>query len=57
MADKRRYAGLERTDNGMKMTTWPEVAAINQKNYYTCATQPHLSRSSEHLKLTVSTSQ
>ncbi|KAG9257233.1 uncharacterized protein F5Z01DRAFT_679882 [Emericellopsis atlantica] len=27
--------GLERTDNGMKMTTWPDVAAINQKNYYT----------------------
>jgi hypothetical protein len=26
---------LERTDNGMKLTTWPEVAAINQKNYYT----------------------
>jgi actin-related protein 8 len=28
-------AGLERTDNGMKQTTWPEVVAINQKNYYT----------------------
>ncbi|KFH49068.1 actin-related protein-like protein [Hapsidospora chrysogenum ATCC 11550] len=27
--------GLERTDNGMKLTSWPEVAAINQKNYYT----------------------
>ncbi|KAL5604745.1 hypothetical protein BROUX41_001910 [Berkeleyomyces rouxiae] len=27
--------GLERTDNGMKQTTWPEVAPINQKNYYT----------------------
>ncbi|KID79538.1 uncharacterized protein G6M90_00g018640 [Metarhizium brunneum] len=27
--------GLERTDNGMKLTTWPDVAPINQKNYYT----------------------
>ncbi|KAK3379581.1 actin-like ATPase domain-containing protein [Lasiosphaeria ovina] len=27
--------GLERTDNGMKLTSWPEVAPINQKNYYT----------------------
>ncbi|KAL2889153.1 putative arp8-like protein [Ceratocystis lukuohia] len=27
--------GLERTDNGMKQTTWPEVVPINQKNYYT----------------------
>ncbi|CAM1505271.1 Fc.00g109080.m01.CDS01 [Cosmosporella sp. VM-42] len=27
--------GLERTDNGMKLTSWPDVAAINQKNYYT----------------------
>ncbi|KAH8673855.1 hypothetical protein BX600DRAFT_378509 [Xylariales sp. PMI_506] len=27
--------GLERTDNGMKQTSWPDVAAINQKNYYT----------------------
>ncbi|KKA28065.1 hypothetical protein TD95_003653, partial [Thielaviopsis punctulata] len=26
---------LERTDNGMKQTSWPEVAPINQKNYYT----------------------
>jgi hypothetical protein len=29
-------AGLERTDNGMKQTSWPEVSMINQKNYYTC---------------------
>ncbi|KAJ3513539.1 hypothetical protein NM208_g15174 [Fusarium decemcellulare] len=29
------FAGLERTDNGMKLTTWPDVSAINQKNYYT----------------------
>jgi hypothetical protein len=27
--------GLERTDNGMKLTSWPEVVPINQKNYYT----------------------
>lgn len=27
--------GLERTDNGMKQTSWPDVVAINQKNYYT----------------------
>ncbi|KAF7562013.1 hypothetical protein G7046_g2116 [Stylonectria norvegica] len=27
--------GLERTDNGMKLTTWPDVSPINQKNYYT----------------------
>lgn len=29
--------GLERTDNGMKQTNWPEVTPINQKNYYTYA--------------------
>ncbi len=28
-------AGLERTDNGMKQTSWPEISMINQKNYYT----------------------
>ncbi|OIW32975.1 actin-like ATPase domain-containing protein [Coniochaeta ligniaria NRRL 30616] len=27
--------GLERTDNGMKQTSWPDVIPINQKNYYT----------------------
>ncbi|KAK4661925.1 Actin-like protein arp8 [Podospora pseudopauciseta] len=27
--------GLERTDNGMKQTSWPDVPPINQKNYYT----------------------
>lgn len=27
--------GLERTDNGMKQSSWPEVQMINQKNYYT----------------------
>lgn len=30
-----RSPGLERTDNGMKLTTWPDVTPINQKNYYT----------------------
>lgn len=29
------HLGLERTDNGMKLTSWPDVPAINQKNYYT----------------------
>ena len=28
-------SGLERTDNGMKQTSWPDVTPINQKNYYT----------------------
>ncbi|PNY20892.1 actin-related protein 8 [Tolypocladium capitatum] len=27
--------GLERTDNGMRLTNWPDVTPINQKNYYT----------------------
>jgi actin-related protein 8 len=27
--------GLERTDNNMEFTSWPAIAAINQKNYYT----------------------
>ncbi len=31
----RALEGLERTDNGMKHTNWPEVTPINQKNYYT----------------------
>lgn len=30
-----RLIGLERTDNGMKLTSWPDVTPINQKNYYT----------------------
>ncbi|RDW78444.1 hypothetical protein BP5796_06296 [Coleophoma crateriformis] len=30
-----REEGLERTDNGMKQTSWPETPMINQKNYYT----------------------
>ncbi len=31
--------GLERTDNGMKQTTFGEVNPINQKNYYTLVYQ------------------
>lgn len=27
--------GLERTDNNMELTIWPQVNMINQKNYYT----------------------
>lgn len=34
-ADSGSLAGLERTDNGMKQSSWPEVQMINQKNYYT----------------------
>jgi hypothetical protein len=30
-------AGLERTDNNMDLSSWPVVAPINQKNYYTYA--------------------
>ncbi|CAN9302566.1 unnamed protein product [Alternaria alternata] len=30
-----REEGLERTDNNMDLTTWPQVGMINQKNYYT----------------------
>lgn len=32
-----REEGLERTDNGLKQTSWPEAFPINQKNYYTYA--------------------
>lgn len=28
-------AGLVRTDNNMELSSWPQIAAINQKNYYT----------------------
>lgn len=28
-------AGLERTDNSMELSSWPQIPAINQKNYYT----------------------
>lgn len=30
-----REEGLQRTDNNMEFTTWPQVNMINQKNYYT----------------------
>ncbi|KAI9867041.1 MAG: actin-like protein arp8 [Trichoglossum hirsutum] len=30
-----REEGLERTDNDLEFTTWPQVNMINQKNYYT----------------------
>ncbi|KAI9723083.1 MAG: actin-like protein arp8 [Chrysothrix sp. TS-e1954] len=30
-----REQGLERTDNDMDFTSWPQVGMINQKNYYT----------------------
>ncbi|KAI4089354.1 MAG: hypothetical protein L6R37_008062 [Teloschistes peruensis] len=30
-----REEGLERTDNNMDLTTWPQANMINQKNYYT----------------------
>ncbi|OQO07960.1 hypothetical protein B0A48_06752 [Cryoendolithus antarcticus] len=30
-----REEGLQRTDNNMEFSTWPQVNMINQKNYYT----------------------
>ncbi|KAM5449677.1 Actin-like protein arp8 [Microsporum audouinii] len=30
-----RDEGLQRTDNSMDLTSWPQIVAINQKNYYT----------------------
>lgn len=30
-----RDEGLERTDNNMELSSWPQIAPINQKNYYT----------------------
>ncbi|EGP89779.1 actin-related protein, ARP8 class [Zymoseptoria tritici IPO323] len=30
-----REEGLQRTDNNMDLTSWPQVGMINQKNYYT----------------------
>ncbi|KAH8691238.1 putative chromatin remodeling complex subunit [Talaromyces proteolyticus] len=30
-----RDEGLERTDNNMDLSSWPQIAPINQKNYYT----------------------
>ena len=35
MHTKPSRIGLQRTDNNMEFTTWPQVAMINQKNYYT----------------------
>lgn len=29
------FTGLERTDNNMELSSWPQIAPINQKNYYT----------------------
>lgn len=43
-AANRACAGLQRTDNNMEFTTWPQVNMINQKNYYTCvsfSSPPH----------------
>ena len=31
----QKEQGLERTDNGLPLTSWPEPSIINQKNYYT----------------------
>ncbi|OKL57092.1 hypothetical protein UA08_07571 [Talaromyces atroroseus] len=33
-----RDEGLERTDNNMELSSWPQIAPINQKNYYTYVT-------------------
>jgi hypothetical protein len=33
-----RLTGLERTDNNMDLSSWPQIPAINQKNYYTFVT-------------------
>ncbi|PLB47989.1 actin-like ATPase domain-containing protein [Aspergillus steynii IBT 23096] len=30
-----RDEGLERTDNNMELSNWPQIPPINQKNYYT----------------------
>ncbi|KNG83489.1 chromatin remodeling complex subunit (Arp8) [Aspergillus nomiae NRRL 13137] len=30
-----RDEGLERTDNNMELSSWPQIPPINQKNYYT----------------------
>ena len=36
----RSLVGLERTDNNMDLTTWPQINPINQKNYYTYVLTP-----------------
>jgi len=33
--DADSQTGLQRTDNNMELTSWPQVNMINQKNYYT----------------------
>lgn len=33
--DANGQTGLQRTDNNMELTSWPQVNMINQKNYYT----------------------
>ncbi|CZR54568.1 related to actin-like protein [Phialocephala subalpina] len=42
-----REEGLQRTDNGMKQSSWPEIQMINQKNYYT----DYMKRDDQHLAL------
>ncbi|KAL2355510.1 hypothetical protein BJ546DRAFT_691139 [Cryomyces antarcticus] len=37
-----REEGLQRTDNNLELTTWPQVNMINQKNYYTSVTLRNL---------------
>lgn len=33
--------GLERTDNNMELSSWPQIPPINQKNYYTYVVRLH----------------
>ena len=35
IADADGLIGLERTDNNLDLTNWPQITPINQKNYYT----------------------
>ncbi|KAL9051926.1 MAG: hypothetical protein Q9162_005710 [Coniocarpon cinnabarinum] len=39
-----REHGLEKTDNEMEFTSWPQVGMINQKNYYTRVDEYRLGR-------------
>lgn len=34
------FIGLQRTDNQMGLTSWPQIPPINQKNYYTYGPLP-----------------
>ena len=45
-----REEGLERTDNNMELTSWPQIMAINQKNYYTGALQSNFLSLKANLK-------